>query len=294
MTPDHQGPSLRPTAPSDLGPDPLAQQTGNPTVAELRALWEHRDLLLQFAFNDLKHRYIGSSIGVFWMVINPIVELLTYTFVFGVLMNVRYSAGGGVAHYSLFLFCGMVAWFSVSESLTRATTSITDNAHLIKKARFPAAILPGHVVMSALFNQAVRTLILAVGVIFLGQGLSGWFLLVPAFMVIQTFFVLGLAFFLATAQVYFRDTAHWVNAVLLAWMFMTPIFYPPSAYPEQFKILLVTNPLAHTVGIYQELILNQRLPHQISVAMVLLSAMIFFIAGVSFFAHHRKKFADLA
>ncbi len=292
--PDHQGPALRPTAPSDLGPDPEARPRSNPTRKELVHLWRNRDLLMQFAFNDLKHRYIGSSIGIFWMVINPIVELVTYTFVFGVLMSVRYSPSGGVAQYALFLFCGMIAWFHVQESLTRATTSITENAHLIKKVNFPAAILPGHVVISALFNQAVRTLILALGVIFLGGGLSGWFLMVPFFMLVQTLMVMGMAFFLATAQVYFRDTAHWVNAVLLAWMFMTPIFYPPSAYPKQLNILLQVNPLAHTVGILQALILNQRLPSAGAIVVAIAAAAFFFIAGFSVFAHHRKTFADLA
>ena len=260
----------------------------------LRELWVHRELLAAFVINDLRFRYMGSSIGFFWTVVNPIIELVTYTFVFNVLIGVKFHPAGGTAHYALFLFCGMVTWFAVSDGLNRATTVIRDYGHLIKKVNFPSLVLPAHVIASAVVNQAIRTIILAIGVILFGEGLSIHFLLVPIFWIIQAVFVLGLGFFLATAGVYFRDAVHWVNAVLLTWMFMTPIFYPPSAYPEQFKILLVTNPLAHTVGIYQELILNQRLPHQISVAMVLLSAMIFFIAGVSFFAHHRKKFADLA
>ena len=291
---DPHGPSLRPSGPEDPGPLPGGRPERNPTREELALLWQHRDLLLQFAFNDLKHRYIGSSIGVFWMVINPIVELVTYTFVFHVLMKVTFAPTQGVAEYSLFLFCGMVCWFQVSESLTRGTTSITDNGHLIKKVNFPASILPGHMVVSALFNQGVRTIILALGVIFLGHGLSPWFLLVPAFIVLQSFFVMGLSFFLSTAQVYFRDTAHWVGAVLLAWMFITPIFYPHSAYPKQFNLVLQANPLAHFVGIYQELILNQRLPQPGSIFIVTAITVVTFVVGISVFAHHRRKFPDIA
>lgn len=260
---------------------------------ELRVLWHHRGLLFAFAANDLKHRYVGSSIGFFWTVVNPIIELVTYTFVFHVLMGVTFHPSGGTVHYSLFLFCGMVAWFSVSEGLTRATTSVTEHAHLIKKINFPAAVLPSFVVVSAVINQLVRTVILAVGVIFLGNGLSVHFLLVPFFIFVQAVFVLGLGFFLATANVYFRDTSHWVNAVLLGWMFVTPIFYPPAAYPRQFQLLLQLNPLAHIVGVYQELILNQRLPDVRQMLLTVVFAGFAFVIGYSVFSHHRRKFADL-
>ena len=85
-----------------------------------------------------------------------------------------------------------------------------------------------------------------------------------------------------------------VCAVLLAWMFMTPIFYPPSAYPKELNLVLQLNPLAHTVGIYQELILNQRLPSAGAMVFALAAALFFFLAGFSVFAHHRRTFAGLA
>ncbi|MED5370645.1 MAG: ABC transporter permease [Myxococcota bacterium] len=287
-----QGPGLRPSRPGDRQPEPEGPRPVS-VLSELKVLWGHRELLLQFAFNDLKHRYIGSLMGVFWMVINPIIELATYTFVFHVLMRQNFTPQGGVVHYSLFLFCGMVAWFAVADGLTRATNSITGHAHLIKKVNFPAAVLPAHMVLSAVFNQGVRTAILALGAIFLGNGLSLHFALVPVFILLQTLFVMGLSFFLSTAQVYFRDTAHWVNAFLLAWMFITPIFYPADAYPQQAQLLLQLNPLAHVVGIYQELILNQRLPNVRQMILVTMYSLGFFVAGFSIFVHHRKKFADL-
>ena len=286
-------PALRPELP---GSPPELEPEGpppRPLTDELRLLWEHRALLLAFASNDLRHRYVGSSIGFFWTVVNPIIELVTYTFVFHILMGVTFHPSGGTVHYSLFLFCGMVAWFSVSEGLTRATTAITDHAHLIKKVNFPAAVLPAFVVVSAVFNQLVRTIILGLGVIFVGNGLSVTFMMVPAFILVQSLFVMGLGFFLATANVYFRDTSHWVNAGLLGWMFITPIFYPPAAYPQQFQLLLQLNPLAHIVGIYQELILNQRLPNVRQILLTLLFSGLSFTLGYSVFAHHRRRFADL-
>lgn len=256
-------------------------------------LWHNRELLGAFVVNDLRYRYVGSSIGFFWTVVNPILELVTYTFVFNVLIGVRFHPSGGTTHYALFLFCGMVTWFTVSDGLNRATTAIRDSGHLIKKINFPIAVLPAHVVVSAVVNQAIRTVILAVGVILFGEGLSVHFLLVPFFMVVQAILVLGLALFLSTTSVYFRDTPHWVNAGLLIWMFMTPIFYPPNVYPAKFKFLLQLNPLAHIVGVYQELILNHRLPHPNSMLVAVVCALLAFIVGYSVFSHHRLRFADL-
>mgnify|MGYP001217908503 CR=1 FL=1 len=147
---------------------------------------------------------MGSSIGFFWAVINPLVELMTYTFVFHVLMGVKFSERGGTVHYSLFLFCGMVGWFALAEGCQRATWSIRENAQLIKKVNFPAAVLPASVVFSAIVNQYIRFGVLALAIIFLGTGagtgLSPLVITLPIFVAIQAIFVLGLSFFLATAS----------------------------------------------------------------------------------------------
>ena len=264
---------------------------------ELREFLAHRRLLTTLVMNDLRYRYMGSSIGFFWTVINPIVELITYTFVFHVLMGVEFRAHGGTVHYSLFLFCGMIAWFALADGAQRATTSIRDNHQLIKKVNFPAAVLPASMVLSAVVNQYIRFGVLGVAIIFLGTGsgagLTYHLLTLPIFVALQAVFVLGLGFFLATAHVYFRDTGHWVNAFFLAWMFVTPIFYPPHAYPPQFQMLLQLNPMAHIVGIYQEIILNGRFPAVRQLLFAAIFSVGSLVTGYSVFVHHRRKFADL-
>ncbi len=256
-------------------------------------LWRQRRLVLAFVVNDLKHRYTGSSIGFFWTVITPLLELTTYTFVFHVVLGIRFHPAGGWSHYATFLFCGMVTWFSVQDGLSRATTCISDHAHLIQKVNFEAITLPGYVVASAVFNQVIRLGVLSAAAVVLGNGLSWHFLLVPFILAIQTTFVLGAGLLLATLNVYFKDTVHWVKAGLLLWMFVTPIFYPAAAYPDQLKLMLQLNPLAHLVGVYHELILNHRLPHAHSVMVVAVMAFFALLVGYSVFHHHRDRFSDL-
>lgn len=246
-----------------------------------------------FIRNDLKGRYVGSSIGFFWTVVNPVLELLTYTFVFHTLLDVRFHPTGNTAHYVLFMFCGMMGWSAFADGVVRATTSITDHAHLLRKLNFPAVVLPAHLVLSAVVNQGFRLLILLLGSLLLGGGLTWHALLVPVFVAVQAAFTLGVGLFLATVHVYFRDTAHWVSAGLLIGMFVTPVFYPASAYPREYTLLLYPNPMAQVIGVYQGLLLNHHVPFFNSMLYAAVASGVALVVGASVFAHNRRQFADL-
>lgn len=264
-----------------------------PAPGGFAELMAHRRLLWAFVASDLKNRYVGSSIGFFWTVVTPLLELATYTFVFHGLIGVNFHPEGGYAHYALFLFCGMVTWLSMADALVRASTSIREHGHLIKKVQFPSIVLPAHVVAASVLNQLIRIGVLAAGCLVLGVGVSWHLLLVPLVVLAQSVFTVGLGLMLATVSVYFRDTVHWINAVLLLWMFITPIFYPAAVYPKRFILLLQLNPMAHLVGVYQELILNHRLPHPNSLLVVLMMSTFSLLVGYAVFSYHRERFPDL-
>lgn len=270
-----------------------APEPNSATPGGAAELWRHRGLLWAFVVTELKNRYVGSAGGLFWSVITPLLELVIYTFVFHVLIGVRFHPAGGWTSYALYLFCGMVTWLSMSDALVRATTIVREYAHLIKKVNFPSVVLPAHVVAGAVVNQIIRLGVLAAGALVLGVGLSWHALLVPLVLVVQMAFTLGLGLMLCTVAVYFRDTVHWINAALLLWMFLTPIFYPAAAYPRRFILLLQLNPMAHLVGVYQELLLNHRLPHPHSMLVAAVMAGFALLVGWSVFSFHRERFADL-
>ena len=259
----------------------------------LGELYRHRQLLWDFVVRDLKHRYLGSSIGFFWTVITPLFELVTYTFVFHALIGIKIDEGSNAASYALFLFCGMVTWMALSDGLSRCSSVVIEHSHLVKKVNFPVIVLPGHVVASAVLNQGIRLCVLLSAVLLVTGSLSWHLALVPVVMAIQATMVLGVGLLLATASIYFRDTLHWVDAVLLMGMFVTPIFYPAKTLSEKFNLLLQINPLAHLVGVYRELILNQELPHPHDFLIITVVALFTLFIGYSVFHHHRDRFADL-
>ena len=271
----------------DANPDP-GHATGG-----LLSLWAYRRLLWDFVKRDLSYRYTGSAVGILWTVITPLMELVTYTFVFHGLIGVSFQPQGGWTHYALFLFCGMVTWMAVSDGISHATGSVASHGQLIKKLRFPAIVLPAHTVCSATLNQLIRLAVLCLAALIVGPGLSWTLVVLPFLLLCQMAFTVGLAMVLATANTYYRDTTHWVNAVLLLWMFITPVFYPAANYPQRFAFLLQFNPLAHIVGAYREIILNHVLPHPHTLIIIVVMSTLSLFFGYSVFHHHRRYFSDL-
>ena len=255
-------------------------------------LWKFRSLLMDFVFQDLRYRYTGGSLGFFWTVVTPLLELVTYTFVFHGLIGISFHPQAGWTHYALFLFSGMVAWLAVSDGISQASASVTNHGHLIKKVNFPSLILPTHLVLSATVNQCIRFGVLIVATLVLTGQVSWHVFLLPFVVLLQMMFTLGVGLLLSVCNVYFRDTNHWVNALLLLWMFITPIFYPAASYPKQYILMLQLNPLAHLVGVYRELLLNHTMPHPHSLMIIAVTAMLSLLVGYSVFHHHQRRFSD--
>lgn len=262
-------------------------------TAGLGVLWSYRSLLWDFVQFDLKQRYTGGSLGFFWTVVTPLLELVTYTFVFHGLLGIQFEEQSGWTHYALYLFCGMVTWLSFSDGLSQAGASLTNNGHLIKKIHFPTLLLPAHVVLSAAINQVIRTVILMLAVLLFTQEVPWTITLVPFVMLMQLILTLGVGLLLSVGTVYFRDMNHWVNASLLLLMFLTPVVYPAAVYPRQYSLLLQLNPLAHLVGVYRELLLNGALPHPHSIIIVMVTSCVALLIGYSVFHHHQRRLADV-
>lgn len=246
-----------------------------------------------FVVNDIRKRYVGSLMGFFWTVVQPLIELVTYTFVFTVILLVRFEPHYDTWTNALYLFCGMIAWFALSESLSRSVDLVRENAHLIKKLSFPPSVLATAIVLSEGFSACVRMAMLFCAALLAGQGITWHALLFLPVLALQMLFTMGLSMLLATTQVYFKDTRHLLGPALLIWMFITPIFYPASLFPKQFAPLLMLNPLSHLVGIYRELVLNHVVPQWGSVIIFTTMALTTFGLGAVTFARHRRRFPDL-
>jgi lipopolysaccharide transport system permease protein len=260
-------------------------------IEPFRLLLAHRRTIEAFVRRDIQSRYVASVMGGSWAIIQPLVLLALYTFVFSHVLRVRLG-GSGTTGFALYLFCGMLPWLAFAEGVTRSASVILEQAPLIRKVVFPSEILPAYVVVSALVTEGVGLAILLAAVA-LSQGLGWTLAALPVVVALQLLFTLGVAWLLASLNVFLRDIGQGLGLVMTLWMFLTPIFYPPEMIPARFRWLLELNPLYHVVQAYRDLVLDQRLPAPAQIAFLAVVALATFVLGYGVFRRSKHAFVDV-
>ncbi len=219
------------------------------------------DLLRNMVVRDLKVRYRNSVLGFGWSLLQPLLMMLVFTVVFKVLTRTE------IPNYPLFLLTGLLPWNFTHSALSTALRSVTGNAGLITKVYFPRELLPLSAVLGAFIHFVVAFALLLVGMIAFGVEFTPTILFVPVIMLLQLVLVTGLAMILAAANVLARDLEQLVDVGLLAWFFLTPIFYALAVVPnDQFLGLDVhrwvfsLNPMATLVTDFRYVALEGFLP----------------------------------
>jgi lipopolysaccharide transport system permease protein len=229
----------------------------------LARLLRFRSLLAALTGRELKARYRGSFLGFFWSLVNPLLLLGVYSLVFGWVFAPRI---GGAEPYAVFLVCGLFPWIWFSGSLLESTASLTANAALIRKAVFPAEVLPLVTVLSHLVHLllALPILLAAVfGARLAGYAIGGWSaLLLPAVLAFHVVFTSGLAFALAALNVLFKDVRDLLGNLLTLLFFLSPILYPFESVAALPVVpwLVRLNPVTPFVLAYQEVLFRGSVP----------------------------------
>lgn len=255
----------------------------------------HRKLLRSFVARDLRARYAGSSLGIFWSVIHPLIILLLYIVVFSTLARGKFNIHGRVVGYALYLCPAILAWNWFNESLSGAASSVTNNGSLIKKVVFPSTILPLNPILAGLIPFGVAMLAFFVFAAVVGAFHPVTLLYFPIVVALQFFLTLGPAYLLASLNVFLRDTAQLLVAVLQFLFWGTPIVYPEEAITQAFpwiKPWFAINPVAHLMTAYRDVIIGQRPPSTGAVLYLGAIAIVAYHAGRILFVRGRRHFPD--
>ncbi|MCH2694378.1 MAG: ABC transporter permease [Acidobacteriia bacterium] len=245
---------------------------------------------------DLKNRYIGSAIGIIWSVIHPLVLLISYTFVFSVIIKHPLGPESGTTSFAIYLFCGILPWMMFQETLVRSSNVLVEHSNLITKTLFPAEILPVSVLIANLFNHLIGVSIFLGIILFYLQNLTIYVLLIPIYLFGLMIFSLGLSWIVSGIQVFLRDTAQVVIVILTFWFWFTPIFFDEnqlSRVSSKLVFVMHFNPLAEVVIAYRKCLLIGEMPTWQGMVAIYGIALVTFIVGGIFFRYVKRSFADV-
>lgn len=263
------------------------------TATGVQELWLQRHLLALMVKRDCIGRYKGSLLGLLWPLINPFGHLLLYTFLFSVVLKVKFGTSGSTSNFALYLMAGLLPWGAFAEALARSSTVILEHPNLVKRVVFPLQILPLVTVLSALVTEAIAFIILLAGVLIYNHGLPMSLVFLPMIIISQILLTAGISWFVASLSVYIRDIRHLMALGLSAWMYGTPIVYPATALPEQIQFILWLNPMAGIVMDYRRVVLEGLAPDWQHYGVYTAMAIIVCIIGFNFFEATKKSFADV-
>lgn len=252
----------------------------------------YKDLLFNLVKREIASRYKQSILGYFWVVLNPLFQMLVMTIVFSKIM--RISIPG--APYFLFLYVGLLPWTFFTNALVSSMGNLVGMGSLIKKVYFPREIIILATLLAKAVDLALASVIFVFFMIIFRQptNLGLDLIMVPTIFAIQFIFTLGVALFISALNLFYRDVQYLINLVLTLWFYLTPVIYPTEMVPEKLKIILSLNPMSVLINAYRRVILSAQLPNLPHLAVALIVSLMVFMIGWGVFNKLEGRFADVA
>ncbi len=262
----------------------------------MASIWRNRNLIRTLVRRDVLSRYSGSFGGALWAVLNPLMLMLTYFFVFGLILQSRFGNDPSRAGYAVYFLAGMLPWLAFSEAVGRAPTVIVEHRGFIKKLVFPVETLPVNLVASGLVTEFFGIILFALALLLVRGRLPATVLYLPALVIPQILLTAGVCWFLAALGVFVRDLAQVNGYLLTIWFFITPICYAETSWaslPHGALRILTKNPIFVLVRGYRSILLESKAPDWSSLAWLSLLSIVIFLVGHAWFYKLRKSFADI-
>ncbi|UWU49625.1 ABC transporter permease [Limnospira platensis] len=256
------------------------------------------NLLATLVQRDLEARYKGSILGNLWPLLNQLAQLLIYTYVFSIVLQVKLSITGmpedSKLTFGLWLFAGLIPWFAFINGLTQAATSVIGQTNLVKKVVFPLGLLPMVPILSAFIESTFGLAVLIIFVGFSYQGLHQTLWLLPMIWVPQLLLTAGLGYLTAALTVFLRDIPQTLGVILNLWFYVTPIVYPASKIPEGWRVWVFwLNPVTAIAESYRDLVLVGTIQHGGELAVATAVSIVIFSIGLGVYRRLRPAFADV-
>ena len=257
-------------------------------LRQVEELLRYRELVKNLVLRDLRLRYRNSALGFLWCLLNPLMMMVVFTVVFTILLT-----NNTIQQFPVFILIGILAWNLHSTALMAGIQSVVSNASLVQKVYFPREVLPISSVLSNTVNFLL-SLVVLFAMIFLYQiPLSATVLFLPLVILFQVIFTVGIAFVLAAANVYYRDTSSIMETLMLAWFFLTPIFYRiEDVFPVYGRLMYIFNPPASFIAAYRDILYYGTMTDWDFFSRTAVTAVMTLVLGYIFFLRASRSFGE--
>src|SRR5262245_1684864 len=254
----------------------------------VRDLWSYRELLYFLVWRDVKVRYKQTALGALWAVIQPLFTMLIFTYFFGKLARVPTD---GIP-YPIFFYSGLLVWTFFSNALSTGAASLVGNTNLITKVYFPRLLIPAATVLAGLLDFAIASLLLIALLIYYGFAITWAALMLIPLIALITLLALGVSAWLAALNVRYRDVRYALPFLIQVWLFMSPVIYPSSMVPDQWRWVLSLNPLTGIIESFRAALFGRSFPWA-ALAYSVACTVVVFIYSAFAFRRMERAFAEI-
>jgi len=266
----------------------LRPPTGRQAL-DLGDIWQFRDLLLTLAGRDVRLRYRQTALGAIWVVLQPLIAAGIFSFVFG---SVAHLKSDGLPYF-VFSYAGLLGWNAFNSTLTKASTSLVQNAQLISKVFFPRLVLPLSTVFSSLIDFGVALAMLAVMLLVYHIAPTPGLLLLPLWLLLMLLLALGLGLLAAALMVSYRDVQYVVPVLTQFVMYASPVAYSVSNVPERLRAVYFCNPLSGLLEAFRWSLLGRGSLQTTALLYSTVFSLLAFVFGACTFKAMERRFADV-
>ncbi len=276
-----------------------AQQPRSPTVVvearkglfhlDLGALWEYRELLYFLVWRNVKVRYKQTVVGAGWVIIQPLLTMMIFTVVFSYMAKIP-SDG---LPYPIFAYTALLPWTYFAQALGRSGGGLVGNANLISKVYFPRLLIPLASVVTPVVDFLLSFVILLGLMVWYGITPTWGVLALPLFLLLALMTALSVGLFLSALNVKYRDVGYVIPFMIQFWMYASPVIYPVSLVPERWRLLYSLNPMVGVIEGFRWAMLGKAHPDFGVMAVSVLVVLVLLIAGLIYFKHMERTFADI-
>lgn len=255
----------------------------------LRDLWIYRELVFFMVWRDLKVRYKQTMLGAAWAIIQPVLTMLVFNFIFGRVAKVPTD---GIP-YPIFSYTALLPWGLFVAALNQASRSLTSNQNMITKIYFPRLVLPLSSILAGLVDFAIAFVIL-VGLMIYYQVTPSWNAIwaLPLFLLLALVTALGVALWLSAINVQYRDVNYALPFITQFWLFITPVAYSASIISEKWQLVYSLNPMAGVVNGFRWALLNAGNGPDAALWVSVAISLLVLVSGLFYFKNMERTFAD--